>query len=806
MADKYTSNVVPIGGRDSSLTMELSKDTATLLAVSRDMLVDGVIAVFIQHAGRANEEFLNMADRAANVEQRQICFAAVHLLSQRPQHLLAEFRNAYLSRFDSCIGISGNSRPRQNTALPDELRLIDHDEFEQDLAISKLSARASFNCSQQLVALDRRLAALLRLERIRQDDNPLHPGQLFHAMLQGAMAMDIERPVALALLQSFERQTAAELPGIYAGINRALAQSGVLPTMASESAPTFGHPAGAAVSAGPVGGGYAPAGGPTLQSGVPVQAGTGYGGQVMGGLVGAGAARPLAAPIGEDVFSQLLRVLQSGAAAPPGAGGVPGAPPALPGGLGGGYSPTISANQLVDALGVLQRGQADPSSLPGLGQIPFDPQGNVLRQFRSTPMANWSHPMDAMTIDIVSMLFDAIFNDPDLSATVRAEIAKLQIPVLKVALLDKSLFSDRKHPARRLLDLIANSGIGRSEDDEPRLLAKISSIVGAVVEGFDSDVQIFASQAQELESFLRDEETRAHDKSIEMAAQLAERERKEIAPTKAAAEVGVRTKRRNLPPLIADFLSRNWRLVLVETFVRAGETSPDWTESVRLMDDLIWSVEPKKGSQDRDRLLSLLPNMLKRLRAGLERVDLEGTWDAFFSELIKLHVSALHNDVPTELLARNNPSLPGQAAPAIPAARTPPPAVPASAAHVLPPSELVPEPHSEPAPATDDESLQLVQALEVGAWVEFQSLRGVRNTLRLSWVSEFKRVYLFTNRQGENAMTLAVASLADHLRKGSARLLSQNPLTDRAVAQVLEKAKPAAEPGAKSPTPGYAWE
>jgi hypothetical protein len=79
----------------------------------------------------------------------------------------------------------------------------------------------------------------------------------------------------------------------------------------------------------------------------------------------------------------------------------------------------------------------------------------------------------------------------------------------------------------------------------------------------------------------------------------------------------------------------------------------------------------------------------------------------------------------------------------------------------------------------------------VGAWVELESDRGTRKTLRLSWVSELRGVYLFTNRQGENALTLAATSLADHLRKGTARILNQDRITDRAVAQLLGNAEPA---------------
>jgi len=121
---------------------------------------------------------------------------------------------------------------------------------------------------------------------------------------------------------------------------------------------------------------------------------------------------------------------------------------------------------------------------------------------------------------------------------------------------------------------------------------------------------------------------------------------------------------------------------------------------------------------------------------------------------------------------------------------------------IAPVTDRAPAPSKSPSAGqgvstTADPHLDLVRALEPGAWIEFQTERGTRNTLRLSWVSEFKGVYLFTNRQGENAMTLAAASLATHLRKGTACLLSQNPLTERAVARVMERMQPmTAESGA----------
>ena len=788
MADHTTSNVIPFGGRESNLTTAMLQDAVAILSVCRDRLIDHVEAVFTRHIGRASDELLAMADRATSQDHQQICFAAMQFLANRAPALLQQFRKTYVGSFDASLATLTTVQPRTLPGIPDELKLVDDEDFEQDLAITKLTTRAAFNCSQQLVALDRRLAALLRVQRVTQEDNPLHPGVLYTSMFQALSAMDVGSQLALTLVQSFERHTAAELPGIYAEINRYLAESGILPTIPLTSTQAATGEGGGAGARG---------------------VGTGMSAGTVGGALMGASAGPLGQIQGEDVFTQLLRAFQSLASAqaarPPGwfgsataamADGAPTMPfGSLPGLVGPPPQP-FGSQQLIQALGDLQRGSVDPASMPGLGTIRVDPHGvNALSQIRATPMASWSPPVDAMTMDIVSMLFEAVFNDPDLPATVRAEIAKLQIPVLKVALLDKSFFSDRRHPARRLLDAIANAGLGRGEQDEPRLLEKIRTVVTEIVDGFEADVRIFASQVEGLERFLADEESRVRDKAAGMADELARRERKEVAASRVAAEVEPRLNRRQVPPLIAGFIGRNWRLVLAEIFIRVGDADPEWAESLRLMDELIWSVEPKASAAERDRLVVLLPDLLKRLRAGLARVELEDAWDGFFSDLIQLHMAALRKDAAPDSPVATRSSIAAEAEPSSPIGLDKPSA---------------PEPAPAPKPAAphpDDHYTGLVQALEVGAWVEFQSLRGSRNTLRLSWVSDLKRVYLFTNRQGENAMTLAATSLADHLRKGTARLLSQNPLTERAVAQVIERVMPASgEPGAGSRPPGYAWE
>ncbi|MBK1643175.1 hypothetical protein CKO25_00590 [Thiocapsa imhoffii] len=804
MPDQPTRSASDTAPEPPLTTTSLSRDEALSLVNScRDRLALGLATAFAKHIDNANDDFLGMADRATSMEQQRLYFSAMEFLTQRAQDVLQHFRNAYTTAFDDRVkSLTGGTEPAKAMVMgeDDELRLVDTDDFERDLAIGKLSARAACNCSQQLTALDRRLAALLRVPRISQDDNPLYPRTLFGAMLQALSDMDADEQLALVLLNAFERQTSVELPAVYADLNRFLVQSGVLPTIPlagpiippRSTLPTHGE-----TSVGGLSGwvGFEPSEDPSLAE----HEGRGLAQQQIQAKHGAVAERLAQPPGNEDVFGQLARAIQIASRGHPLqssganlANGAPDPPLAAPGdavsaGVTGSDTPVLGLAQLIQALNGLQRGTSDLRRIPSLRSVRIDPrQGNVLQQIRATPMRTWSRPLDAMTIDIVAMLFDAIFNDPELSATVRAELAKLQIPVLKVALVDKTFFSDRKHPARRLLDVVASSGIGRNEKDEPHLVEKIHEVVDAVVDGFESNLNVFAVQTYQLEEFLREEEELARSKAVRVLDQLEQRDRQEIAATRVGEELTRRTSDTKLPVLVNEFLVRLWSRVLSDVFVRAGEAGEPWQEAVSAMDDLIWSVQPKETAEERSRLLSALPDLLKRLRRGLERVRLEDAWDPFFDRLIRLHMAALHKEVPPE------PDTDESGLELFGTAMAPP-----DSDRIAGQEPGAAEAETDADAATTERYRSLARSLEVGDWVEFKSFRGTRKTLRLGWVSKYRGVYLFTNRQGENALTLATTSLATHLRNGTARVLSQEALTDRAVARLFDQVMPEriTEPG-----------
>ncbi len=760
MPDRNSPNMLPFAARDAYPDGTIPADALLLLAGCRDRLAHGVAMALAEHLGAVTDDLLGMADRATSLEQQQRYFAAMEFLTSRGQDFLERFRDGLCQHFDVGLAALRRGRPYDAPGTPLEQHPVNADAFKRDLVLGKLAARAVCHCAEQLTALDRRLAALLASARVDEDDNPLYPRALFAAMLRAFEALGVSQPLALTILEAFERQTQAALAAIYAGLNRHLVDDGSAPALSNGSC-CVPCPGG---SADPL------PGVPALDPAAADLAG-------------------LSAPARfEDlVFDQLARAIAAATRTPRGRRAAPPGSEPKP-------APTLGLAQLMAALTALQRGRGDPQHLPGLGAAARAAgPGTVLQQLRATALAAGSHPVDALTIDIVALLFDAIFADPDLPADVHVEVARLQIPVLKAALLDNAFFSNKRHPARRLLDLIASAGLGRHEADAPRLLTSIQAIVSEVVVCFETSIDIFAAQAQQLEDFLADEEARARTRTTVVVDKLAQRDRRDLAQARVTTEIEARLKVPGMPALVGEFLDRHWRSVLEQTYVRHGDEAQPWQQALAVMDDLLWSVTPKCGATERNRLLTSLPDLLSRLRVPLEAAGLQAVWDPFFGQLIRLHMGALHKDSPAATY-REPPNPEPVTAPPPPAAERP--GLRAvdlvEAAHCIeyhPAAQGGAPTNSEPLA---DRELRLARSLELGTWVEFESFLGTRKTLRLSWISQLRGVYLFTNRQGENAMTLAPASLAEHLRKGTARVLNQAPLTDRAVAHLLARTASAA--------------
>src|SRR5690606_30674965 len=178
---------------------------------------------------------------------------------------------------------------------------------------------------------------------------------------------------------------------------------------------------------------------------------------------------------------------------------------------------------------------------------------------------------DEDLINLVSMLFDFILDDYNLSSPVQVLISRLQIPILKVVIKDKSFFSKATHPARKLLNSLARAGIGWSSSDEKsrdKLYNQIHTVVQRILNEFDGDISLFETLNQEFEQFLE----RENRKSSLVEQRTRESERGRIKSQKAQEAVDRLLKekvaRYDLPESVHDILVHGWSRVMFLAYLR----------------------------------------------------------------------------------------------------------------------------------------------------------------------------------------------------------------------------------------------
>jgi hypothetical protein len=201
-----------------------------------------------------------------------------------------------------------------------------------------------------------------------------------------------------------------------------------------------------------------------------------------------------------------------------------------------------------------------------------------------------------------------------------------------------------------------------------------------------------------------------------------------------------------LPRSIAAFLSGPWQLLLARLHQDHGPDSPEWDRALRTMDDLAWSLAVRTAREERDRLVRTLPDLVRRLGEGLDRLGTpEDARAPFFASLAKYHLKLV-------TLA------------SLVAGVGSPESVPISA-DSRPPEEA-------PSRDADDHGDVGLDSLATGDWIEIIEAGGTRMELKVAWVSAGSKLFLLTNRQGKRALSLNAAELAERLRQGSARRLA----------------------------------
>lgn len=269
---------------------------------------------------------------------------------------------------------------------------------------------------------------------------------------------------------------------------------------------------------------------------------------------------------------------------------------------------------------------------------------NILHKLKATSLGSQMGQMDTVTLDIVAMLFDQIFGDARVPAAMKALISRLQIPMLKVAVIDKAFFSKKTHPARRTLDTLGelSLGLGENFDAESSLYKRIDMLVQRLVDEFEEDFGVFDHVTEALESLIADANVTAERVAKRDSKRIQDKERLAVARIFAQNEIKQRVQNQALPRAVLRFLMVDWMKLLILAYAKGGRESRAWHSLVETLDILVWSIAPKQKVEDRKRLVALLPSLLKRIEKGMEIIGTTASNRERFNQvLMRCHAKAI---------------------------------------------------------------------------------------------------------------------------------------------------------------------
>jgi hypothetical protein len=658
----------------------------SLLAQSRDLVCERLAQALGGMLDKVDDTLSALINETQDRDVRTLYLEAKDKALAQRKTIAELFGAQYLKEFQvrsNRVKKTGQSFSEFDSSSL-ELDLVGEDDLNETLKVNDMATKLRQYCDEELVALDQRVGVLLGDANLEAEDNPFSPQAICDAFKHTCRSVVSNVKVRMVFLKLFDDHVLDDIRSIYKAVNALLVQNSILPKIrfsvsrgkegskaASSAARAAAAPPGAVAPAAD----RAPSGEPDFFS-------------VLQNLL-AGSVKAMTQP---DVTGGTGTSAQ-GAAAIPGFLPIPGTPGLR--GADGAPLVVLQGAELTNFLTRIQRGDlkaVTDAGLPLVASAGEPGTTNVLRELKATSLGTGMNQLDSMTLDIIAMLFDQLFDDPKIPIAVKGLIGRMQIPMLKVAIADKAFFSSKSHPARRLLDTLGeiSSRLPAEFNASNPLFGRLEAIIQELMNNFQDSVEIFDVVRERLQILVDEEDRRVDQETRSAAKRIEQNESLAASKTMAEFEVKARVQAGKLPRPVIEFLVHQWVKSLLIVHVKRGQHSDAWKNSLATMDSLIWSVETKHTSEERHKLATVVPELLKRLAAGLKIGGVEDAIrERFFADLNKLHTEAIGIGGEGEVAAAHDASAENHSAKPDAAPAPKPDAAPA------------PKPDAAPAPKPD---------------------------------------------------------------------------------------------------------
>ncbi len=746
----------------------------------------------------------------------------LQLMGNKDQRTLGEFKQNLLLSFQRFakgeISVDDSFNPTQT----DTLSLVQNDDLELGLATGSLVKRIEDKFPEELFLVHERLQALVG-HTLPAEANPVGPTQLAGGFKETIAVLQLEPKVAILFFKIFEKTLLLNAAGLYQSLNEILAGAGVLPELdfaqaqrekrkqqrpASNTAnmqvldqelqqaeqelgvhtqpevhqdypaqtmaqPNPGLPSGAyqqqlfsAIST-------------MQQQSQPPQQPQDMGGEYLPAATQQGIAGqgfPGSGVMGQDVSSQSTNASGEYTQA------VPGMP--------------LPRQDLVVALGQVQQhavagtaaGVVTTSVAKNLNRLADVAPGRVLPcpiqpvtilvnaiEEQTGISDQQLNEDDINTMELVSMVFEFLIGDNNLPDSVKALLSYLQVPYVKIALIDPEYFAQPVHPARQLLNKLSDAGDRWLNDEgfgQFKVFDEIKDVVDRILNTEELSLEMFDVLLDDFVQYVEKIERKV-DQLEKLSAQKAEAEQ-HLKKVKAFVHkrLKARVKDENIPAPVVALLLYPWFDYLTSIMLRHTEKSEQWQQSLQVVDNLLWSIQIKRTEHEVNRLNNLKDLLHKQIERGLETIGYDHEkGQALLNKINELQQQAVQVIREEDMISDEDVV-----------------EVEKMKAETAQREELITAPDFRDMSKEEQALVEKLSLIEFGTWFEFLE-EDRAEKLKVAWYNNENLSYLFVNSAGKQVSMLSALDIAQKMITKSARIIagSTKPFFERALEGIFEK-------------------
>ncbi|MCG8413407.1 MAG: DUF1631 domain-containing protein [Pseudomonadales bacterium] len=374
-------------------------------------------------------------------------------------------------------------------------------------------------------------------------------------------------------------------------------------------------------------------------------------------------------------------------------------------------------------------------------------------------------------INLVTMLYEAIWKDPALPVVMKELIGRTQISIMKVALSDTAFFDNENHPGRALLNELAHAGISWTQTvtlDEDPVYQKVKQLVERLLAETEPSNDFLQGLIDELRA--------ARSQQLGTDLNLEKRVRESADVSQNIDDVNAYVKQKiyervlkgYLDPSIRNLLDTHLHQFLVKLVVKEGPEGKSWKPVMSTIDVLLWTVQAEKQRGDRERFERINPRLIDNLSKALEIGGASKTKiTKIMRQLKQVQEFTFHQ-------AEAGVKPPSAAAP-----------------NTMEDKILLATANQKEVATLprDDADLRRIDKLPSGAWVEFRGTAGQRVRCALASKIDSIDKLFFANSEGKKMIEITRMRLAHELKAGGVKIISEGSLVNRAMESVVTNLK-----------------